>query len=223
MKRKLGHAARARVVNALQDNLENIYGVRTLRAANFLVDRSRLIELRGAERAPEELLLLERPRGLDIGLYIATDVLDRLAEPGPWTASRLSAHCIAAEGVSHFIYVASRATIGRPVSQLELEAQAEVDKYASVLFDLWAHGQRHASPELRAELFHHAQYRPHLDGTQRERYRLANLLASAYARFIETRYVLAGAFEALLRELRRLWRLGASEKLSHLARPLALG
>ena len=38
--------------------------------------------------------------------------------------------CLAVEGVSHFIYVALRAADDRGVSQLELELQAEVDKFA---------------------------------------------------------------------------------------------
>ena len=41
--------------------------------------------------------------------------------------------CLAVEGVSHFVYVALRAARERPVSPLELELQAEVDKFACCL------------------------------------------------------------------------------------------
>src|SRR6185436_5100246 len=37
--------------------------------------------------------------------------------------------CQLIEGVSHFVYVAERARRGLPATQLELELQAEIDKY----------------------------------------------------------------------------------------------
>ena len=37
--------------------------------------------------------------------------------------------CQIIEGVSHFVYLADRASLGREATQLELELQAEVDKY----------------------------------------------------------------------------------------------
>lgn len=216
--------ARARVLDALQDDLERIYAVRApMRASDFAIDRGELLSHRGAERAPEELLVRHNAGGLEVGLYVSDEVVARLASPGPWTAARLAAHCAAAEGVSHFVYLTLRADADRQVSQLELEAQAEVDKYATVLFSLWERGNREASGELRSALFESVRYREHLAGAERERYRLANFLAATYTRLLELRYVARGAFEAMLRELRRLWRLGAGEKLSHLARPLALG
>jgi len=39
------------------------------------------------------------------------------------------------EGVSHFVYVAERARIDLPATALELELQAEVDKFVLLAFD----------------------------------------------------------------------------------------
>ena len=54
-------------------------------------------------------------------------------EPAPAAASRPSAEldalCQIIEGVSHFVYVVERARVGREATQLELELQAEVDKW----------------------------------------------------------------------------------------------
>ena len=50
-----------------------------------------------------------------------------------------------------------------------------------------------------------------------ERYRLASALAAAAASVLEARYVITGRLEALLREVRRLYRLGGGEKLSAFA------
>ena len=100
---------------------------------------------------------------------------------------------------------------------LELEAQGELDKYLSVLLQLWAVGQRKASSELRAALFGNWTPRAELNREERERYHLASVLAAATAKMLEVRYVLAGRLEALLREVRRIYRLGGGEKLSALA------
>ena len=62
-----------------------------------------------------------------------------------YVRERLSGFCAAAEGVSHFLYLAHRAGQGGQVSQLELEAQGELDKYLSVVLLLWATGRRGAS------------------------------------------------------------------------------
>ena len=103
------------------------------------------------------------------------------------------------------------------MSQLELESQAELDKYLAVLLQLWATGRRAASPALRHRLFERWSPRAGLSAAERDRYRLASALAAAYARAIEARYVIAGRLEALLRDVRRLYRLSGGEKFSALA------
>ena len=63
-------------------------------------------------------------------------MLERLTAHCPMRAldeSNLADYCTALEGVSHFHYVTWSAGCARNVSLLELELQAEVDKYASAL------------------------------------------------------------------------------------------
>src|SRR5690606_22268107 len=57
-----------------------------------------------------------------------------------WLAGlrHFEAACLATEGVSHFLYVIFRARSAGQVSQLELELQGEVDKYAAGMFGVWA-------------------------------------------------------------------------------------
>jgi hypothetical protein len=86
-----------------------------------------------------------------------------------------------------------------------------------VLLQLWAVGRRTASPALRHRLFDRAALRPGLSASEIDRYRLASALAAACARALETRFVLTGRLDGLLREVRRLYRLGAGEKLSAFA------
>jgi len=169
--------------------------------------------------ADEALLVSENGDELHVGLFLGETVLAQLARgvDAPWTQQRLRGFCAAAEGVSHFLYLLHRARAHRPVSQLEMEAQGELDKYLSVLLQLWAVGRRRASAELRHRLFDRASLRNGLIPSERERYRVAGALAAACARELEARYVVHGRLDGLLREVRRLYRLGGGEKLSAFA------
>jgi len=57
---------------------------------------------------------------------------------------------------------------------------------------------------------------------EEERYRKANFLASVYCRFLEARYVVSNSIEGFLADLRRMYRLGAGDKLSYAACGAAL-
>ncbi len=120
------------------------------------------------------------------------------------------------EGVSHFVYVAERARTNLPATLLELEIQAEVDKYVVVALRRgslesgeWGEEER----DLHGRLYGQVRYL-HAPGTEDgERYRLANALA---ARFI-ARLVQRKEPHESLRLLRRFYRAGQTEKI-HLAR-----
>jgi hypothetical protein len=194
----------------LQAELEAIYGVRAPRVRDFLVGIEGARAAGGEPRAPEVLLVLEEPDDLSIGLFIDERVLGAAAR------GALSSLACAAEGVSHFVYLATRAAAGRPVSLLEIEVQGEVDKFALLLLQLWRRGRRRMSPALRRRLFERVAYREHLDGEELERYRTANRLGGSYARWLEGRFVQGADLRGLLRELRASYRLGAGEKLGYL-------
>lgn len=209
------------LLESLQVELEAIYRVQApARAADFVI---------GAEAwrawsdsgAAEELLVRESDDGLDIGFFLEDSVLRELGRPGDWTHRRLQAHCRAVEGVSHFVYLLHRAQQPRPVSQLELELQAEIDKFATVVLALWNDGRREAVSLVRRLLFEQVSYRENLTPELRERYEKANVLARGYCRFLELKYVLANSIEGFLADLRRMYRLGAGDKLGYAARAAA--
>ena len=72
-----------------------------------------------------------------MGLFVDELALGRLS--GPFGEERLPEYLLAVEGVSHFVYVMVRARAERPFSGLELELQAEVDKYLLSL-PMWNFG-----------------------------------------------------------------------------------
>lgn len=209
---------RARVLGKLQADLESIYRVKAgLSVADFAIDRQRWRGLARGQTS-EEVLVLEHDGDLEIAVYVDDDVLAEIdGGASHWTSRKLTAHCLAIEGVSHFLYLTQRAQQPRPVSQLELELQAEVDKFALILLALWETGQRDAATVLRSLLFERVSYKANLSREEEERYRKANFFAHLYCRFLEARYVTRNSVEGFLADLRRMYRLGAAEKLSYAA------
>jgi hypothetical protein len=175
----------------------------------------------GGRRAPdEELLLAEMTDGAGVALYIDDDVLRRLERENPLgalTENNLADYCTALEGVSHFVYSTWRLQRDAPVSLLELETQAEVDKYAATVF-LLGRQQGGAYPAyVHPRLFDRVRFDVHLDAEEFDRYRTAHRFAAAYCRSLERRFVNRGKahIEALVRELRKFYRLSCTAKLRH--------
>jgi hypothetical protein len=116
--------------------------------------------------------------------------------------------------VSHFIYVAVCAAHDRSVTALELELQAEVDKFVScTLLQL----DRDTRP-LRERLYDKVALAHDLDDAERIRYRVANDEARRYAHSLDRRYLRGGRVADMLDELRRFYRLDLCAKLHHIAR-----
>ena len=130
--------------------------------------------------------------GMELGLYLDASVLERLGRRCPLVAldeSNLGDYCTALEGVSHFHYVTWSAGLDRRVSLLELELQAEVDKYASALSLLLAQREGRFPGELFQRLFEGCRLLPHLTAAERERYSEAHRCAARFCERLETRFL----------------------------------
>lgn len=168
----------------------------------------------GAAARGEVLLVFEEDDHLHLGLYLHPDVLAQIAGRSP----DFRALCLATEGVSHFLYLSFRAGNEEQVSQLELELQAEVDKYAAGLLAGNGAGLvATRSRALRQRLFDRARFLDPPDTPEGERYRVAHRAAARYAAALEKRYIEPGRIGELCAELRRFYRLGAREKLERAA------
>ena len=209
----------------LQAELQAINAVRAPPVLPFLVEREQALASGAVPRAPEELLVCEEEDGIDVGLFLDDGVLAAVAAAphragprllaGPWREGVLSA----AEGVSHFVYLSTRAAEGRRLSLLELELQGEVDKFALLLLRAWRRGGSRLGGlcrVLRRRLFEEVRFLAHLDATELDRYRTANRLAAGYARWLEGRYVAPRDRDGLLRELRETYRRGSADKAGYL-------
>ena len=152
--------------------------------------------------------------GLEVALH-----LPRAALEGDATGIGFDAMCQIVEGVSHFLYGVERARRELPATQLELELQAEVDKYVLLALgsgaraeDRPAFAPRRAA-RVRERLYDRVRY---LDAAATEvgqRYRLANDLAARFAHRLEATFAVPGRFDELRRALRRFYAAGQREKI----------
>ena len=208
------------VLRALQGGLESMYRVETdLDVCDFLVGGDERDALR-VERAPREQLLIKRDdEGLQLGLFVDERTLENLAMRDPrrrLDAANLQDFLYAVEGVSHFVYLVHRARQERPVSAVELELQAEVDKFLVALLVTW--NQAGEPPtDLRERLFANIRFAGDLSREERERYELANTAANGYAASLEERFVRAHAVDDMLGEVRQFYRKGLAQKLEYIS------
>jgi hypothetical protein len=156
----------------------------------------------------EALLVRESEDGLELQLRIP-----RLGERTfDVDGASLDPLCQIIEGVSHFVYLADRASLGREATQLELELQAEVDKYVVLASALEGFDER-ASRRLRERLYDDVSFVHAEDTVEGERYRMANGCARRFTRRLEREYVMRARFGELQGELRRFFHMGQGEKL----------
>ena len=157
------------LLSRLQQLLGGIYDVPVAHDVyDFLVtDRARLPPQARGGTAEEEVLVAQFPGGgeLALSLYLDPQLLQRLARADPLECLHAGnvADCLTAlEGVSHFMYLAWNAGHDKPVSLLELEMQAEVDKFIASYLLLTRQAPGHFPRGLRRLLFARARPDPRL-------------------------------------------------------------
>jgi hypothetical protein len=207
---------RASVLSRLQLGIEALYRVRTdLHVDAFLIDEEQRARA-GVARAPrEQLLVREEQDELALALFVDAGALANLERHDPARGlddANFADFCVAVEGVSHFVYLALCAAGHRRVSALELELQAEVDKFVCCVL---LEGPR---ADLRARLYRDVRFHDDLDGDERDRYRTANADAARYAEALERRFVREDRVVDMLGELRRFYRMGLDDKRGLIAR-----
>jgi hypothetical protein len=174
-------------------------------------------------RAEEMLLIREGGKGgdgsLDVSLYLDADMLNRLSLADPAAnlrTSDLNDFCTVLEGVSHFMYLVWNAVQHRSITQLELEVQAEIDKYVSARILLESQAQPYRVKNLFAALFDSVVYRDDLSPDRLTRYHEANQLAARYCYHLEQRFPANELAPSMLAELRDVYRMPQPAKLSYI-------
>jgi hypothetical protein len=163
----------------------------------------------------ERLLVRDGDDGVEVALELPAAAL---AERAPLTLDDL---CQVVEGVSHFVLIAERARCELPTTHLELELQAEIDKFVLLSASDTAclgrsfsnDGGLHA-PVLRRRLFGAVRFTDP-PGTERgDRYRMVHQLAGGYASRLERDFIRRDRPVELRSELRRFYRAGQAAKIA---------
>jgi hypothetical protein len=180
-----------RALNSIQRRLERYYGLErapdVTRFAKPCADGER-----------ETLLVRESEATVELALVVPTDAPHAGAND-TWLQLL--------EGVSHFVYVVERVRTGLPTTQLELELQAEVDKF--VLLGLEPGFDPLSARRLHTSLFEGGRFLDPRGSEAGERYRLANDLAARLAARL-----LARDHRETRTLLRRFYRAGQTDKIA---------
>jgi hypothetical protein len=207
----------------LQRHLERLYDVTAGHdVEDFLIHdvelATRLDTSPTARRIPEKLLLRETTEGVDVALYLEAAMVERLRRDDPTErlhAGNLADFLTALEGVSHFLYLVWSANHERRVSLLELELQAEIDKFVLAAMLLARRAGGTVPSDLHHWLFDESRLDPGLEAGLRDRYRDANAYARRYCGWLQRRFMSRRRL-GMMSELRRFYRLGHHEKLSRI-------
>src|SRR5882724_13227818 len=216
------------LLSRLQDLIGGIYHVSIAHDVyGYLVtDRGHRPHAARSGTADEELLVAQPLEGSDelvMSLYLDPALLERLAREDPLTrlhAGNVADYWTALEGVSHFLYVAWNAGHDKPVSLLELEMQAEVDKYVGSYWLMRRQFPDQFPAGLLRLLFERTRIDSRLAAGREDLYREASRYAEKFCRRLEQtlRDARGRSQVEVLAELRRFYRLTNARKLDHIQR-----
>lgn len=157
----------------------------------------------------EVLVIRQGEEEIEISLVLPKHLMD-----ARWESLSLDERCQVVEGASHFLMVCDRARADRSTTQLELELQAEVDKWL-----ILSRGGRldvEADAQLRGALYEGQFLHPaHTD--EGHRYRLANNLAARFVHKLSRAYVWTGKQLQMRDKLLEFFRMTQEEKLRAVA------
>lgn len=181
--------------------------------------QAQALEGDGGRETEEKLLVAEGGDELHLALYLDAELLERLASQDPFEclgADNLEDFCKVIEGLSHFNYLTWNAHADRRVTLLELELQAEIDKYIGARTLATHQARPELAARLLAVLFESPRFHATLSAAEHDRYSHAARFAGWYCRSLEARYACGLPGGDMLEELRAFYRLPQPAKLSHI-------
>ena len=209
------------MLESILHHIDRLYGLDLgVDIRDFVVDGDTCARL-GADPSRGSVLVKQDGDGaVAIGLYIGDENLERLTSVDLSLAlspSSLEVLFLAIEEVSHFAYLLFSAARAKRVTELELELQAEVDKFVTSATLLASRNGGRVPQNLLDRLFSDFEPRPELGEEERTRYRAASSLASRYcAHVVRAALTRERRLTPLLPELRSFYRLGQGGKIGRI-------
>ena len=209
------------MLDSIFRHIDRVYGLELeVDIQDFLISSDMCARL-GQDAARAAVLVREGQSSeeLELGVYLGEEALDQLTEIDLTTSlcpASFEMLVTAIEEVSHFAYLHYSALRERRVTQLELELQAEVDKFIITWMILLASRNDGEPRNLLDRLFGDFEIRRELEPMTRERYRAATSLAARYCTHVVQAALSRDRLSALLPELRSFYRLTQRGKIGRI-------
>jgi len=171
-------------------------------------------ERAGQERPvlDEEVVFIQQQDDtLEFTVYVDKDLLAAVNKG----QSDLDGLCTVIEGVSHAVCLLWHAHNERQIRPIELELQAEIDKFM-ILIDQLA--SKSDSRDLHQQLFARSRLLSEKGTALYGRYRAASQLASSYCQWLHSRFIEENEAQSLASELARFYRLSGRSKIEYIRR-----
>ena len=202
----------------LQQRLSDIYQADCgQQVTDFLItDRdvaSGLAATKLDDTVEETVLVAQDGDDVALSVYLDKELLERVADAQPLQKlrrSNVADFATVLEGVSHFNYLGWCADRNRSVTLLELELQAEIDKFVSTSQLAVDQQSYELARRLHRVLFDDVSFRESLDPAEEQRYRIASDYAARFCHQLRERIAAGSAFD----DLRQFYRLDQTGKLS---------
>ncbi len=208
------------LIQTIQDQIESIYGIKTgASVLDYLISRNELSTLMPQSTLaalPKELFLVNpepKDETIEVALYLADDLKSNLSTHNPLQAlsqENISDFCTLIEGVSHFVYYLHKASLEYEITQLEMELQAEIDKF--LLLSILTKSNLDENQQLLELLFENYLLHDHLDDDQKIRYNTATDLARKYC-FQVTQNIRTEGLPSALKKVRKFYPMTQEQKI----------
>jgi len=211
------------MLSHLQAMLGDIYAVDTpYDVHDFLITDSALVHALEGEGVgrdiDEKLLIREQDETAEVSLFISGELLARLQADDPRVglhSDNLGDFWTVLEGISHFLYYVWNAERENPITLMEMELQAEVDKFITTARLLEAQGLE--LPErLHRWLFELPRFDTNLSESELDRYHQANRYAGKYCIRLARQLSGNNPYSEIASELRHFYRLSQPGKIQHI-------
>jgi hypothetical protein len=211
------------LLERIQNRLTELYDLPPSAViSQFLIDRETLRAWSDSANCdlPEQVLVQEHADDtISFGLFLGEGILDRLgtqpSESALLQQGGMNELCHAVEAVSHFLCLDYKTSYQLPVTGLELELQAEIDKFITCAAALHEAAIA-AVPALYERLFKNVSFRESLSAAEAERYRMASEAAAKFCRGLVRNYFAAEKpnWSHFRAALRRFYRQSAQQKFA---------
>ncbi len=211
------------LIATIQTQLESLYSIRTGQSAtDYLISNEELAALlpkNKNENIPKELFLVNpNPEDdtVEVALYLDPDLRANLSTHNPLNQldkKNIGDFCSLIEGVSHFVYYIHKASLDFSITQLELEMQAEIDKF--LLLSLMTEDAQQNNETILEVLFEGYHLHDELSLEQIDRYHTASDLARKYC-FALSKRIVNNQLPELVSEVRHFYPLTQEQKIRHI-------